>query len=57
MPSATNLPDKRLNAASTTIDLIKGDFSDYLAAVIPVEIQSISTSDYVADDGLTFAAS
>ena len=37
MPSVTNLPDKRLDAAGTAIDLAKGDFADDLAAVIPVE--------------------
>ena len=55
--SATNLPDKRFNAAGTAIDLVKGDFADDLVAVIPVEIQSINASDSVADGGLTFAAS
>lgn len=57
MPSTTNLPDKRLDAASTAIDLTKGDFTDDLTAVIPVEIQLINASDNVADGGLTFAAS
>ena len=57
MPLATNLPDKRLDAAGTAIDLAKGDFADDLAAVIPFEIQSINASDDVADGGLTFAAS
>ena len=37
MLSVTNLPDKRLDAAGTAIDLAKGDFADDLAAVIPVE--------------------
>lgn len=57
MPSATNLPDKRFDAAGTAIDLVKSDFTDDLAAVIPIEIQSINASGNVADGGLTFAAS
>ena len=52
MPPVTNLPDKRLDAAGTAIGLVKGDFSDYLAAVIPVEMQSVNASDGVADDSL-----
>ena len=57
MSSATNLPNKRFDAAGTAIDLVKGDFTDHLAAVIPIEIQSINASGNVADGGLTFAAS
>ena len=52
MSSATNLPNKRFDAAGTAIDLVKGDFTDHLAAVIPIEIQSLNASGNVAEGGL-----
>ena len=38
--AATNLPDERLDAASTTIDLVEGDLTDNLVAVVPAMVVS-----------------
>lgn len=41
--AVANLPDERLDSASTAIDLIKSDLSDDLAAMLP-------NCDALADD-------